>query len=234
MNKKTKLLTITECNNIIETMIEGFCGCRSSKRTALILMIIIDTGKNLGEVLNLKYDDLSIQDQLSKETKMFLDEYLSSFDKTNELIFPITKRAVQKKLKLVCDYLDYKNVGTHSFKKLNCLKEDVFKIVGLPKEEHPRYNTNISGVYSIRCKKNGRVYIGESKNIEIRWCQHKLDLQYHRHNSKLLQEDYDKYGLDAFAWSVLGEYKNEKERKNAERNYIYALGTTQYGYNTVA
>ena len=39
--------------------------------------------------------------------------------KSNEIIFPITERAVQKHLKLVCDYLgdNYKDISTHSFRK---------------------------------------------------------------------------------------------------------------------
>ena len=32
-------------------------------------------------------------------------------------IFPITERAAQKQLKLVCDYLGYTGISTHSFRK---------------------------------------------------------------------------------------------------------------------
>ena len=32
-------------------------------------------------------------------------------------MFPITERAIQKQLKLVCDYLDYTGISTHSFRK---------------------------------------------------------------------------------------------------------------------
>ena len=34
-----------------------------------------------------------------------------------DLIFPITERAVQKHLALVCDYLGYERISTHSFRK---------------------------------------------------------------------------------------------------------------------
>ena len=36
----------------------------------------------------------------------------------HEQIFPITERAVQKQLKIVCDYLGYDNISTHSFRKM--------------------------------------------------------------------------------------------------------------------
>ena len=35
----------------------------------------------------------------------------------NELMFPVTERAVQKQLKLVCDYLGLEGISTHSFRK---------------------------------------------------------------------------------------------------------------------
>ncbi len=34
-----------------------------------------------------------------------------------ETLFPITERAVQKQLALVCDYLGYEGISTHSFRK---------------------------------------------------------------------------------------------------------------------
>ena len=34
-----------------------------------------------------------------------------------DLIFPISERMVQKQLKIVCDYLGYEGISTHSFRK---------------------------------------------------------------------------------------------------------------------
>ena len=34
-----------------------------------------------------------------------------------ELMFPIIERAVQKHLRIVCDYLGYEGISTHSFRK---------------------------------------------------------------------------------------------------------------------
>ena len=33
------------------------------------------------------------------------------------IIFPLSERAIQKQLKLVCDYLGYQGISTHSFRK---------------------------------------------------------------------------------------------------------------------
>ncbi len=35
----------------------------------------------------------------------------------NDRIFPLTERAVQKQLAIVCDYLGYECISTHSFRK---------------------------------------------------------------------------------------------------------------------
>jgi len=35
----------------------------------------------------------------------------------NKRMFPLTTRAVQKQLALVCDYLGYEEISTHSFRK---------------------------------------------------------------------------------------------------------------------
>ena len=35
----------------------------------------------------------------------------------NDRIFPITERTIQKQLKIVCDYLGFEGISTHSFRK---------------------------------------------------------------------------------------------------------------------
>ena len=35
----------------------------------------------------------------------------------NDRMFPVTTRAVQKQLSIVCEYLGYDGIGTHSFRK---------------------------------------------------------------------------------------------------------------------
>ena len=37
--------------------------------------------------------------------------------KPTDLLFPISERAIQKQLKIVCDYLGYEGISTHSFRK---------------------------------------------------------------------------------------------------------------------
>ena len=52
--------------------------------------------------------------------------------KSNEEMFPVTERAIQKHLKLVCDFLEYDGIGTHSFRKFfatNVYKDNNYNIL---------------------------------------------------------------------------------------------------------
>ena len=64
-------------------------------------------------------------------------------------------------------------------------------------------------VYQIKNLENNKVYIGETTRGEIRWKGHLNDLRGNRHPNKLLQEDFDKYGEEAFEWSTLKEFEDE-------------------------
>ena len=53
---------------------------------------------------------------------LVIQQYLENYALRNsigrtERLFPITERAVQKQLALVCDYLSYEGISTHSFRK---------------------------------------------------------------------------------------------------------------------
>jgi len=63
-------------------------------------------------------------------------------------------------------------------------------------------------VYQIKNLENNKVYIGETTRGEIRWKRHLCDLRGNRHPNKLLKEDFDKYGEEAFEWSTLKEFED--------------------------
>jgi group I intron endonuclease len=59
------------------------------------------------------------------------------------------------------------------------------------------------GVYSITHIKSGRRYIGSSKNIHLRWGDHRRALGHGKHICPHLQNAWNKYGPDAFVFDVL-------------------------------
>ena len=136
MNKKTKALTTEQYMEIIQTMKEGFCGCRPNERIATILVLEGNLGLRISDVLKLRLCDivrdgdryrLEVVEQKTGKRRIFtvplvIRQYVENYClrhhiKSTDIIFPITERAVQKQLSIVCDYLGYEGISTHSFRK---------------------------------------------------------------------------------------------------------------------
>lgn len=135
-NKRTRALTVEEYNQIIDTMRTGFSGSRPNDRIATALIIEANLGIRISDILNLKLSDivkegsryrLNIIERKTKKSRNFtvpfeIFQYIKIYClengiKDNEIIFPITERAVQKQLKIVTDWLELDNISTHSFRK---------------------------------------------------------------------------------------------------------------------
>ena len=136
MNKKTTALTTEQYTTIIETMKQGFTGCRPNERIATALVVEGNLGLRISDILRLRLCDivrdgdryrLAIVEQKTGKERVFtvplvIQQYLENYALRNsigrtETLFPITERAVQKQLALVCDYLGYEGISTHSFRK---------------------------------------------------------------------------------------------------------------------
>lgn len=57
----------------------------------------------------------------------------------------------------------------------------------------------------IVCLPTCNSYVGSSRDIPVRWQQHRIDLGYGRHHSPYLQRSWDKYGSESFEFRVLEE-----------------------------
>ena len=88
----------------------------------------------------------------------------------------------------------------------------------------------MSGIYIIRNKDNGKMYIGQSKNLESRWAQHKTELRANRHPNRYLQGAWNKHGEDAFEFEIL-EYCSLDELDEKEQYYIKFYDSGKKGYN---
>ena len=136
MNRKTIALTTDQYKEIIQTMKEGFCGCRPNERIATALVLEGNLGLRISDILSLRLCNivmdgdryrLEIVEQKTGKKRIFtvplvIQQYVENYCLRNgirreERIFPITERAVQKQLKIVCDYLGYEGISTHSFRK---------------------------------------------------------------------------------------------------------------------
>ena len=136
MNKKTKALTTEQYKEIIQTMKGGFCGCRPNERIATILVLEGNLGLRISDILNLRLCDivrdgdrfrLEVVEQKTGKRRIFtvplvIQQYIENYCLRNgiqktDTIFPISERAVQKQLAIVCDYLGFEGISTHSFRK---------------------------------------------------------------------------------------------------------------------
>ena len=136
MNKKTKALTTEQYKEIIQTMREGFCGCRPNDRIATALVLEGNLGLRISDIIKLRPCDivrdgdryhLEVVEQKTGKRRVFtvpllIQQYMENYClrngiRRNDLMFPITERAVQKQLHIVCDYLGYEGISTHSFRK---------------------------------------------------------------------------------------------------------------------
>ena len=136
MNKKTKALTTEQYKEIIATLKEGFCGCRPNERIATALVLEGNLGLRISDIVKLRLCDivrdgdrfrLEIVEKKTGKSRVFtvplvIQQYIENYCLRNgirrdELLFPLTERAIQKQLAIVCDYLGYDGISTHSFRK---------------------------------------------------------------------------------------------------------------------
>ena len=61
----------------------------------------------------------------------------------------------------------------------------------------------ISGIYNIVNLIDGTIYIGSSKDCNMRWSYHRVELRSGRHCNGKLQNAWNKYGEEAFEFRVI-------------------------------
>jgi len=85
------------------------------------------------------------------------------------------------------------------------------------------------GIYIITNKINGKVYIGQSVNIEARW-----EVEHLIRPNKHFDNAWKKYGADAFEFKILKECQRE-DLNELEFFYQCAYGSfdRRYGYNAI-
>lgn len=88
-------------------------------------------------------------------------------------------------------------------------------------------------IYAIRCKENKKMYIGRTKQeIEERIKAHLQLLRRCKHSSKLMQEDFNKFGEDSFEFYELesGLTFQDRDREHFFMD-MYKSCNSEYGYN---
>lgn len=74
-------------------------------------------------------------------------------------------------------------------------------------------------IYAIQHNETKKVYIGCSKDVPKRYQQHISRLRHRKHNSKKMQEDFDKYG-ENYSVFILEEIENKYEEAYKDENGV--------------
>ncbi len=76
-------------------------------------------------------------------------------------------------------------------------------------------------LYEIRNEIDGRKYVGvTSRNVESRWREHLKNLSKGIHRNQRLQAAWNKYGKDAFSFSVIESFTSLEAMNKAEQDLI--------------
>lgn len=88
------------------------------------------------------------------------------------------------------------------------------------------------GIYLISNTTNGKVYVGSSVHIKNRWKTHKWSLVHDVHANKHLQRAWNKYGADAFVFSIIEECSVDEIGEKEEQYIVkYDACNRKKGYN---
>lgn len=141
LNKETVALTEEQYKKIISTMREGFACAdghivKPNNRIATALSLEANLGLRISDILQLRLSAiirdgnryrLNIVEQKTQKKREFtvptdIYIYIQDYALENNIhpdakLFDLSERAVNKHLKLVCDYLEIDGIGSHSFRK---------------------------------------------------------------------------------------------------------------------
>lgn len=96
-----------------------------------------------------------------------------------------------------------------------------------------RYGANaaMSGIYKITNNSNGKIYVGQSKNVWHRRDQHFAALHRGYHENKEMQADWNATRGRGFRFDVI-EYCGVAQLNEREEYWIHTLNTLEpHGYN---
>ena len=141
MNKKTIALTEEQYGKIIK-IIRSWFACkdghivRPNKRIATALSLEANLGLRISDILQLRLSAiihdgeryrLDIVERKTKKKREFtvpieIYSYIQNYALENNInpaarLFDLSERTIQNHLQLVCGYLGYDNISTHSFRK---------------------------------------------------------------------------------------------------------------------
>ena len=90
----------------------------------------------------------------------------------------------------------------------------------------------VSGIYLFRNTINGKVYVGQSNDLYMRYHRHKRSVNLSKPNGMILIAAFKKYGFDRFEFSIL-EFTEKSKLTEREQYWMDFFKSSQkeFGYN---
>lgn len=90
-----------------------------------------------------------------------------------------------------------------------------------------------AGIYKIECKITKKFYIGSSRRLKTRICEHKSRLRANSHQNIFLQRAWNKYGEDNFVFEIIEYVKDEDQIFDIEQSWLDSSGClyNENGFN---
>lgn len=76
------------------------------------------------------------------------------------------------------------------------------------------------GIYKITCNSNGKFYIGRTTNYHSRIARHKGDLQNNVHKNCIMQNCFNKHGMDSFSFELIEQISDIEMQKKREQELL--------------
>jgi len=80
------------------------------------------------------------------------------------------------------------------------------------------------GVYQIKNRVNGKVFIGSSKNLPGKFNSHRFQLKQGSHMNRALQKEYTRFGEENFSFDVLD---NLEPKEDPQYDYTMDLAVLE-------
>jgi transketolase len=159
-----------------------------------------------------------IQKKWREKNKEYFKEYSKKYREEN-------KEKIKEKRKEYKEYLKEYHKKYYEENK-DFYKEHNKKYYEKNKEYYKKYyeeyqnrhrERHSAGVYVIKNTQTGKEYIGCSIAIRDRWNNHRSSLRRSKHENPGIRRDYEKYGLEAFEFTLLKEYPCDTSREVLEQ-----------------
>ena len=93
----------------------------------------------------------------------------------------------------------------HSDKPINRKPTNHFTVTKKELKKQYKQTKFPAGVFQIKNKANGKIFVAGNMNLNKIWNRHKTELKFGSHRNKEIQNDWYEYGEENFIFEIISE-----------------------------